>query len=524
MIVDLVEHSERQQEKIQEGVRLGWRVEELNQMLFGYKSERYTNYSSDVHAATQPTLGAVMESDDINAVIAASRSRAAREQELKEQQSERPATNRHNKRHVGRSGKRTRQYQVEEVISVVDYEGDKTGLELMGTKKVVTFDYVPGKVIRKIDEFKQYISKDKKIFKAAVPVRVIERGTVSNRLVAYMQVEKFSYYAPYYRQLQKLQRLGIVFAASTVSNWEEVCYKKLKRLLKLMKQLLHEQDYAQVDEVPVHYVNDVGKGHCSQGYFWVAHAPGKMVLFEFNKGRGSDAARNLMGNFTGRLQCDGWGAYVTAFGKDDGVTLMSCLVHIRRYFYKCRKMNREVAEYFLNETRVLYDLEKYAAKKGYTDQERAAMRQTYGLPILYALKQWLEQQSAAFPPDMPITKAINYALNHWEMIYIYAEDGKLLPDTNGVERMIRPVTLFRKNSMFAGNEHGAERAALFFSIIETCKMHGIDPFEYLCDIYDRLHECTAQELPDLVPHRWKELRKAASLSQSTVDKEGKLQL
>jgi hypothetical protein len=82
------------------------------------------------------------------------------------------------------------------------------------------------------------------------------------------------------------------------------------------------------------------------------------------------------------------------------------------------------------------------------------------------------------------------------------EDGKLLPDNNGVERAIRPVTLYRKNSLFAGNQHGAERAALYFSLLETCKLNHIDPFEYLCDIYDRIYDCPAHQLEELLPHKW----------------------
>ena len=88
-------------------------------------------------------------------------------------------------------------------------------------------------------------------------------------------------------------------------------------------------------------------------------------------------------------------------------------------------------------------------------------------------------------------------------MYEYLEDGKLLPDNNGAERAIRPVTLYRKNSLFAGNEHGAQRAALFFSLLETCKLNNIDPFEYLCDVYDRIYDCPANELHLLLPQHWK---------------------
>lgn len=88
-------------------------------------------------------------------------------------------------------------------------------------------------------------------------------------------------------------------------------------------------------------------------------------------------------------------------------------------------------------------------------------------------------------------------------MYHYLTDAKILVDNNGAERAIRPVTLYRKNSLFAGNENGARRAALFFSLLETCKLNNIDPFEYLCDVYDRIHDCPAYELADLLPNNWK---------------------
>jgi hypothetical protein len=88
--------------------------------------------------------------------------------------------------------------------------------------------------------------------------------------------------------------------------------------------------------------------------------------------------------------------------------------------------------------------------------------------------------------------------------------GKILPDNNGAERAIRPIALWRNNSLFAGNEHGAERAALFFSPYETCKLNNIDPFEYLCDVYDRIHDCPANKLYELLPNQWKKATAATS--------------
>ncbi|HEY8388003.1 MAG TPA: transposase, partial [Parasegetibacter sp.] len=130
------------------------------------------------------------------------------------------------------------------------------------------------------------------------------------------------------------------------------------------------------------------------------------------------------------------------------------------------------------------------------------VRRRHLLPLLQQLQEWLTLYQSAYPPDSPIGKAFTYASNHWHMLFELCEDGRLLPDNNPIERAIRPVTLYRKNSLFAGNEHGAERAALFFTLVENCKLHNVDPFEYLCDVYDRIYDCPASELEQLLPHRW----------------------
>jgi len=311
---------------------------------------------------------------------------------------------------------------------------------------------------------------------------------------------------PYERQIKKMQRLGMSFAASTVNGWEEICYRKLKRLLKLFKRVINAQDYLQIDEVPIHFVNDVGKGKCSSGYFWVVNAPRqKLVLFEFNPSRGSAVPKELLKDFKGKLQCDGLSSYKTAFKENEQVQLLACLAHIRRGFFKARKHNLELSKFFLNETRVIYDIEAYCKYKQLADNEIVAIRDRYIRPILDTINNWLTENRNAVTPDSTTGKAFTYACNHWHLMYEYLQDGKLLPDNNGAERAIRPVTLYRKNSLFAGNEHGAQRAALFFSLLETCKLNNIDPFEYLCDVYDRIYGCPANELHLLPPQHWKKL-------------------
>lgn len=189
--------------------------------------------------------------------------------------------------------------------------------------------------------------------------------------------------------------------------------------------------------------------------------------------------------------------------ENEEVQLLACLAHIRRDFFKAKRHNLELSRFFLNETRVIYDIEAYCKHKQLSDNEIVAIRVQYIKPILDTINTWLLDNRSAVTPDSPTGKAFTYACNHWHLMYGYLQDGKLQPDNNGAERAIRPVTLYRKNSLFAGNENGAHRAALFFSLLETCKLNNIDPFQYLCDVYDRIYDCPAHELYQLLPHNWK---------------------
>jgi transposase len=183
---------------------------------------------------------------------------------------------------------------------------------------------------------------------------------------------------------------------------------------------------------------------------------------------------------------------------------MTCLVHIRRWFIKAVNHHRALAEYFLNETRIIYAIEDFADRQQLTPDQRLEIRKKHLTPILGQVANWLQEQksSNSFPPDSPTGQAFTYAVNHWHMLSELLTDGRLLLDNNEVERAIRPVTLYRKNSLFAGNGHGAERAALYFSLLETCKLNNIDPYEYLCDVYDRIYDCPGHQLEELLPHKW----------------------
>jgi transposase len=496
------------QEKMEEGIKKGWQLDELKRMLFGKRSERFIAEEQETKNAIQQTFGADFDATEIEDIIKeASKSKPSTEEHL---QALKEKTSRKRKRHIGRKGKQRRPFatHIETKTVVIDTPGDKTGFKSMGVKRTIYYDYVPGKIVKVIEEHPQYISEDGEKIISAAPVkpRMVESGIVGNNLLAHMHTERFVYYVPYYRQLQRFQRtLGLSFAPSTVNHWEKVCYKKLLRLLKVFKRELLKADYIKADETSLKYVNDIGKGKASNGWLWIFYSPElKIILFEFHPTRGHEVPLEVLKGFKGTLQTDGLSSYETAFEDNEDVDLMGCLVHIRRGFEKSLKQNKALADEFLTLINIIYRIEAYATRKGLDKSGRLALRQRFSKRVLDKIKaRLLEIQAQNLPPDSPIVKAVNYGLNQWHKLRHFLENGKIDPDNNSTERAIRPITLFRKNSLFAGNQHGGQRAALFYSLVETCKLNNIDPFEYFQDIYERLHDCPANELIHLLPSHWK---------------------
>lgn len=500
-IAELEKTNADMQQKVQEGIRKGWHFDELSSMLFGKKSEKHIPDNDAFNAVIQQTLGAEFDYTEIEEVIDQARTAPAKNNPSSEEK-----TSRKKKRHQAHKIRRKQPTWLETITEVIDIDGDKTGLKRMGKKVTTYYDYQPGKIIKRREEYLKYISEDKETFVCApVKPRMIEKGIVGNTLLAHMHTQRFVYGDPYYRQLQKLSRTtGVSFAPSTVNGWEEICFQKLKRLLKVLKKHIQQTGYLKADETRLLYLNDIGKGKPSQGWLWVFLAPElKLQLFEFNPSRRHQVPQQVLKDFKGILQTDGLASYTAAFKNDEDVTLMSCLVHIRRGFKKVERYDKALVADVLTLFNIIYRIEGYADRKKMTPDQRLTLRQKYTVPFLDKIRAWLlVQKEADHIPDSPICKAINYAIGQWGKLKSFTEHGHIEADNNSIERAIRPVTIFRKNSMFAGNEHGGERVALFYSLIESCKLNGIDPFAYLLDVYNRIHDCPADKLVSLLPPYW----------------------
>jgi len=259
-------------------------------------------------------------------------------------------------------------------------------------------------------------------------------------------------------------------------------------------------------------VLDPGRGRTKQGYFWAIGRDDRpwrggeppAVVYSYAPGRGHIHAAALLGGYRGILQCDGYKAYqalVDRRAAEPSVTLAFCWSHVRRGFYDLAKTKAPIAMEALRRIAALYHVED--GVRGKTAADRLAARQSESKPLVSEMRTWFEAQLAVLPARGPTAEAIRYALNHWDGLQRFLDDGRIELDSNSIERAMRPVCLSRKNSLFAGSDEGAENWACLASLVETCKLNNVNPQVYLTDLLTRLVNGWPQNrIDELMPWHW----------------------
>ena len=181
------------------------------------------------------------------------------------------------------------------------------------------------------------------------------------------------------------------------------------------------------------------------------------------------------------------------------LTMVGCMAHVRRYFEKALNNDKLLADYFLKEIQKVYAVERLIKEENKTEQEVLALQNEESRPVLNALKNWLKEKIISTTPSTPIGKAIAYALARWEKLTVYLDHAFLEIDNNLVENAIRPTVLGRKNFMFSGSHEGAQRSAMIYSFLGSCKMNNVNPKEGLPNILLRLPDTKTSELINLLP-------------------------
>jgi transposase len=321
-------------------------------------------------------------------------------------------------------------------------------------------------------------------------------------------VSKYADHLPFYRlQMIFWQRHGVFIARQQMVLWTGQCVRLLEAIVVCIKQEVQQSPYVQVDETPVRYLDPELPGGSGQGYLWTALVPGKCVIYEWHASRAAACLDSLLGkDYQGKLQCDAYGAY-PAFAKDKaGVKLFGCLAHGRRGFFEAKEQAPQVAGWILNQIGILYGWEEQMRQSRAGPSRREALRASHSRMVMKRLHRALEKLAPRYLPRSPMGQAISYALNQWALLECFLEHGEVEIDNNLVENAIRPTAIGKKNWLFFGSEEAGERNAVIYTLIQNCRMHGVEPGAYLKDILERLPRMLHRDVDQLTPLNWKQAR------------------
>jgi len=347
---------------------------------------------------------------------------------------------------------------------------------------------------------------------APAPERPIDGGLPTEAMIVHVLVAKFCDSLPLYRQSKIMARQGVNIDRSTMSNWVGQACWWLTPLYNLLVSTALSAPKLFADDTTLP-VLDPGRGKTKTGRLWcyaVDDRPWKgpthpAAVYIYSEDRKGIRPASHLANFKGVLQVDGYNGFqrLACDRVDASVTLAFCWAHARRPFYDFFVSTQSpLAAEVLARIQKLYAIE--AEIRGQSADYRKKVRQERSKPIVEALHVWLQAHLDRVSSTSDLAKAIRYMLRHWTGLLVFLDDGRVEMDNNTVERAIKPVTLNRKNALFAGSDDGARCWAMVMSLIETAKLCGINPQAWLTDVLERMvsGRTKSHELHTLLPWNW----------------------
>ena len=346
------------------------------------------------------------------------------------------------------------------------------------------------------------------IHQAAAPERPIAKGLATPGLLAHVLVSKYCDHLPLYRQSQIFARHGVELDRSTLANWVGGAVWWLEPLQARLAEHVFASPTLFADDTPIP-VLDPGRGRTKTGRLWVYARDDRpwcgpdppAAVYCYSPVRKAERPAAHLEDFRGTLQVDGYAGFERLTDRGD-VVLAACWAHARRKFYEVHEATASpIAAEALRRIAELYAIETII--RGQSAQARKNVRRAKSLPLVQAMKLWLEGELSRIPPKSGLADAIRYALVRWNALCRFLEDGRVALDNNTVERAIRPIALGRKNHLFAGSDGGAVRWAIVASLLATAKLNDVEPFTYLKDVLERLSDGhPMSRLDELLPWNW----------------------
>jgi transposase len=401
----------------------------------------------------------------------------------------------------------------------------RAAMHVIGEEKSERLDVIPAQHRVIVTRRPKYACRacESTIVQAPAPERLIKGGLPTEAMVAYVLTSKYAWHLPLYRQAQMLLSQGIEIHRATLAFWVGYAAAELACLAARLREIVLGAVKIAVDETRAP-VLDPGRGRTKTGYFWAIARDDRpwggtdppAVVYSYAPGRGAEHAIRLLDGYGGIVQCDGYAAYKQLTGRrrraGNAVMLAFCWAHWRRKFYEIAKSGpAPIASEALERIAALYAIEDKI--RGQSTEARRAVRQAESKPRVEALRTWLEAELARVSAKSAIAVAIRYGFNHWDGLVGFLDDGRIELDTNAVERAMRPIGLSRKNALFAGHDEGAVNWACIASLIETCKLNGVDPQTYLADVLTKLVNLwPAARLDELMPWAWARAQRSGDQS------------
>ena len=395
---------------------------------------------------------------------------------------------------------------------VVDLD-DKTcpccrgGLHRIGEDVSERLDILPARFRVLVTRRPKYACRscEEIVVQAPAPARLIVGGIPTEATVGHVLVSKYADHLPLYRQAQIFARQGIDLDRSTLADWVGRAAWHLRPVHERLLAHIRASTKIFADETTAP-VLDPGRGRTRTGQLWAyarddrpwGGADPPAVAYVYAPDRKGERPKAHLDGFRGVLQVDGYAGYRALAGKSD-VQLAFCWAHVRRRFYELAVAGpAPIASEALQRISALYEIEKDI--RGREADERRAIRQERARPLISALEPWLREKLSLISQKTKLAEAIRYALSRWDGLTLFIDDGRIEIDSNVVERVIRPIALNRKNALFAGSDGGGEHWAIVASLIETCKLNGVDPQTYVADVLTKIVNMhPSSQIDDLMP-------------------------
>jgi transposase len=333
------------------------------------------------------------------------------------------------------------------------------------------------------------------VITAPMPQPVYPGSLASPSALAYIMNQKYGEGLPLYRQEQQLKLLGINLSRQTLANWMIYAADRwLDLLVNRMREHLLKQDILHADETTLQVLHEPGRAAKTTSYLWL-YRTGRnshsIIIYDYQQTRAGEHPRKFLSEFRGYLHVDGYAGY----RKVPGVTLVGCWAHARRKFDEALKALPDssrtaavTAREGLQFCNRLFAVEREL--KQVSPEERFSVRLERSRPVLDDFSVWLRTQKSRVLPKGALGQAITYCINQWEPLQAFLKDGRLEIDNNRSERAIKPFVIGRKNWLFANTPRGAKASAIIYSLVETAKENGLNPFTYLAYLFEKLPNLT----------------------------------